>query len=131
VLAALRRIRVPGGIAHAFNGSTQQARQYIELGFKLGFGGTVTYDRSLNIRRLAAELPLEYIVLETDAPDIPLAARRGERNSPEYLPEVAQTIAGLRGTSVEEIAQVTSHTTTELLALNAWDARMQIAKGVS
>src|SRR5512143_331509 len=74
VLAALRRIRVPGGIAHAFNGSLQQAQQYIDLGFKLCFGGTVTYDSSLNIRRLAADLPLDAMVLETDAPDIPLAS---------------------------------------------------------
>jgi len=129
VLAALRRIRVPGGIAHAFNGSPQQAQQYLDLGFKLGFGGTVTYDRALNIRRLAVDLPLEAIVLETDAPDIPLASRRGERNSPEYLPEVAQTIAELRGMEVEEVARVTADNATTLLALREWDARHPLSQG--
>ncbi len=131
VLAALRRIRVPGGIAHAFNGSLQQAQQYIDLGFKLGFGGTVTYDRSLNIRRLAADLPLDAMVLETDAPDIPLASRRGERNSPEYLPEVAHVIAQLRGVSVEEIAQATTANASALLPLRDWDARRPFTQGIS
>lgn len=129
VLAALRRIRVPGGIAHAFNGSAQQAQHYLDLGFKLGFGGTVTYDRALNIRRLAAELPLEGIVLETDAPDIPLAARRGERNSPEYLPEVAQAIAALRGVAIEEVARATNANVETLLQLEKWDARVHPAQG--
>jgi len=131
VLAALRRLRVPGGIAHAFNGSPQQAQQYIELGFKLGFGGTVTYDRALNIRRLAVDLSLESIVLETDAPDIPLASRRGERNSPEYLPEVAQALAQLRGISVEEVARITTNNAKTLLSLHEWDARHPLSQGPS
>jgi TatD DNase family protein len=131
VLAALRRIRVPGGIAHAFNGSAQQAQQYLDLGFKLGFGGTVTYDRALNIRRLAVELPLEAIVLETDAPDIPLASRRGERNSPEYLPEVAQAIAQLRGIDVAEVARITTDNAVTLLSLHEWDAQHPFSQGTS
>ncbi len=131
VLAALRRIRVPGGIAHAFNGSAQQARQYLDLGFKLGFGGTVTYDRALNIRRLAVDLPLDAIVLETDAPDIPLASRRGERNSPEYLPEVAQAIAQLRGMAVEEVARVTTDNATRLLSLHEWVLRHPLSQGIT
>ena len=96
VLAALRRIPVPGGIAHAFNGSLQQAQQYLELGFKLGFGGTLTYERSKKIQQLARDLPLDAIVLETDAPDMVVSQHRGERNSPEYLPEILAALAEVR-----------------------------------
>jgi TatD DNase family protein len=76
VLKYLRRIRVPGGIAHAFNGSHQQAQTFIDLGFKLGLGGAMTYTRALQIRRLATELPLTALVLETDAPDMSRAGFR-------------------------------------------------------
>ncbi|MFV1973684.1 MAG: TatD family hydrolase [Thiohalobacterales bacterium] len=96
VLATLRRIRVTGGTAHAFNGSLQQAQQYIELGFKLGFGGMLTYERSVKLHALAQALPLESIVLETDAPDMVVAQHRGERNSPEYLPDCLAALARLR-----------------------------------
>ena len=109
VLATLRRLRFPcGGIAHAFSGSRQQADQYLDLGFRLGFGGSVTYDRALRIRALARELPLTAIVLETDAPDIVTAAHRGERNSPEYLPEVLAVLAELRDEDAATIAARTS-----------------------
>ena len=97
------------GIAHAFNGSTQQAEEFIKLGFKLGFGGAMTYSRATRLRELAATLPLENIVLETDAPDIPPDfLERGQPNKPEYLPRIAQTLAELRGISLEEIARVTT-----------------------
>ncbi len=99
------------GIAHAFNGSLQQAQAFIALGFKLGFGGALTYERAQNLRRLAAELPLEAIVLETDAPDMPphwlytTAGQRaaGEaqgRNEPGELPRIAQVLADLRRLTV-------------------------------
>jgi TatD DNase family protein len=117
VLATLRRIRVKGGIAHAFNGSLEQARQFIELGFKLGFGGTLTFDRANNIRRLARELPLETIVLETDAPDMAGAAHRGQRNSPEYLPEYLQVLAVLRGENADSVARQTTLNTCQVLSL--------------
>jgi TatD DNase family protein len=115
-----------GGIAHAFNGSAQQAHAFVELGFKLGFGGTVTFERALQIRRLAAELPLSAIVLETDAPDIPphwlyrTAQQRsaGEaqgRNEPGELPRIAQVVAQLRGISLEELAQATRRNAVEAL----------------
>ncbi len=117
VLKQLRRIKVKGGIAHAFNGSVQQAQEFIKLGFKLGFGGATTYPRALNLRRLAAELPLDSIVLETDAPDIPPVFAHRQRNSPEYLAAIAQQIADLRGVSADEIAQVTSANATCLLGL--------------
>lgn len=118
VLAVLRRIRVKGGIAHAFNGSLQQAEQYLELGFKLGFGGTLTYERSRNIRRLARELPLEAIVLETDAPDLVVASHHGERNSPEYLIEVAEALAEIRAEALELIAATTSANACAVLGLD-------------
>ena len=108
ILKQLRRIRVKGGIAHAFNGSSQQAGEFIRLGFKLGFGGAMTFPRATRLRRLAASLPLESVVLETDAPDIPPAFAAGGRNSPEYLPRIAQVLAELRGIGVEEAARATS-----------------------
>ena len=117
VLAALRRIRIKGGIAHAFNGSLQQAEAFIALGFKLGFGGAMTFDGSRRIRRLAAELPLEAIVLETDAPDIPPVWARGERNVPENLLRIAKVLAELRDLSLEEIIQATSDNVCAVLAL--------------
>ena len=107
VLKCLRRFRVRGGIAHAFNGSRQQADQFIALGFKLGFGGSMTFDRALNIRELARTLPLEAIVLETDAPDIAPAWIKGQRNSPAELPRIAASLAQLRGLDIPMIAMTT------------------------
>lgn len=104
ILKALRKRKVPSGIAHAFNGSHQQAEQFIELGFKLGFGGAATYERALQIRRLLNELPIESIVTETDAPDIPPAWLReegGQYNEPALLPRIARQLAGIRGISEE------------------------------
>ena len=104
ILKALRKRKVPGGIAHAFNGSHQQAEQFIDLGFKLGFGGAATYDRALQIRRLLQQLPLESIVTETDAPDIPpawLKDEGGQFNEPALLPRIARQLAGIRGVGEE------------------------------
>jgi len=118
LLKQLRRIAVPGGIAHAFNGSDQQARMFVDMGFRLGFGGTVTYERALQIRHLAASLPDHAPVLETDAPDIPpawlyrsaaeRAAGETSRNEPGELPRIAESLAQLRGWSIEETARITS-----------------------
>jgi TatD DNase family protein len=107
ILKALRRRKIPGGIAHAFNGSFQQAEQFIELGFKLGFGGAATYERALQIRRLLKELPIESIVTETDAPDIPPAWLRAENltfNEPAFLPRIATELAAIRGASDADFA---------------------------
>ena len=104
ILKALRKRKVPSGIAHAFNGSHQQAEQFIELGFKLGFGGAATYDRALQIRRLLKELPLDSIVTETDSPDIPpawLKEEGGVFNEPALLPRIATQLAEIRGISNE------------------------------
>ncbi|HSN80231.1 MAG TPA: TatD family hydrolase [Rhodoferax sp.] len=107
------------GIAHAFNGSAQQAQSFIDLGFKLGFGGAVTYERALQLRRLAASLPLNALVLETDAPDMPphwlyktaeqrAAGEPQSVNSPAELPRIAAVLAELRGLRVEDLASATT-----------------------
>ncbi len=108
ILKYLRRIVVPGGIAHAFNGSFQQAQMLIELGFRLGFGGAMTFPRALQIRRLATELPLSALVLETDAPDISPAWLHPQRNTPLQIPHIAQVLADLRGITAEQLAYDTS-----------------------
>ena len=119
LLKGLRQFPVAGGIAHAFNGSLQQAKLFIEMGFKLGFGGAMTYDRATKLRALATELPLSALVLETDAPDIPphwiytTAEDREKgkaqgRNSPAELPRIASVLAELRGISLGELAAATS-----------------------
>lgn len=114
------------GLAHAFNGSTQQAQEFVKLGFKLGFGGAATFDRALQIRRLAQELPLSAVVLETDAPDIPphwlyrTADQRASglpqaRNEPAELPRIAQVVAGLRGIAMDDLARATRHNAAQAL----------------
>jgi TatD DNase family protein len=119
LLQGLRRIEVAGGIAHAFNGSAVQAQLFVDRGFKLGFGGALTFDRALQLRALATSLPAHALVLETDSPDIPphwlyrTAAHRtaGEpmgRNEPAELPRIAQTMADLRGIGLDELAAITS-----------------------
>jgi TatD DNase family protein len=107
VLKHVRQIRPAGGIAHAFNGSFQQAQAYIDLGFKLGFGGAMTFTRALQIRRLASTLTLDAIVLETDAPDIPPAWIHPARNSPEQLPAIGAALAQLRGIPAQQVEAVT------------------------
>jgi TatD DNase family protein len=116
VLKQLRLVRVVGGIAHAFNGSRQQADEFIKLGFKLGFGGAMTYPRALRIRELAATLPLNSIVLETDAPDIPPAWLDGGRNAPGELPRIAATLAELRGLSLAAVAAACRANANEVLS---------------
>ncbi len=117
VLSILRRIRVKGGIAHAFNGSFEQAREFHKLGFRLGFGGAVTRDRATRIRSLAENLPLEAIVLETDSPDMPPSFIGRARNSPEYLPQIAKVIADLRKMPEAELAFTTTENAKNTLEL--------------
>ena len=109
ILKHLRRIEVAGGIAHAYNGSRQQADQLVARGFKLGFGGAMTYPRSLHIRELARTLPEEAIVLETDAPDIPpeWLGHHG-RNRPDQLPKIAAILADLRQLDLAEVVEFTT-----------------------
>lgn len=108
ILGHLRSLRPRGGIAHAFNGSLQQAAQYLDLGIALGFGGTMTYDRALQIRRLVRELPPEAHVLETDAPDIAPAWIARRRNEPAQLARIAQVFADLRGEPLDAIVSRTA-----------------------
>lgn len=116
VASIIRKLNfLNGGIVHAFNGSLQQANTYLQMGFKLGYGGNITYERATRIRKIAAELPLSAIVLETDAPDIPLAKRRDTHNSPEYLPEILDTLSTLRPESKEAIALQTCINVKEVL----------------
>ena len=117
LLKHLRLVKVRGGIAHAFNGSEQQAMAFVNLGFKLGFGGTLTFERALQIRRLAQTLPMSAIVLETDAPDIPPAwlyktaeqRAHGElaRNEPAEVPRIAAVLAQLRDMSLQDVSEAT------------------------
>jgi TatD DNase family protein len=118
MLALLKSHPVRSGIAHAFNGSLQQAAKYIEYGFKLGFGGMLTYERSTKLRKLARDLPLESLVLETDAPDMTVASHHGERNSPEYLPECLQALAAVRGEDSGRVAAQTSQNAMDVLQLH-------------
>ncbi|SET23400.1 TatD family hydrolase [Variovorax sp. OV084] len=114
------------GIAHAFNGSEQQAHACIDLGLKLGFGGAVTFERALQLRRLATTLPIESIVMETDAPDIQPhwlyrtqaqrdAGQPQGRNEPAELPRIAEVVAGLRGMGIDELAAATTRNALETL----------------
>ena len=121
ILRELRRTRVCGGIAHAFNGSRQQAESFIALGLRLGFGGAMSYEGSTRIRELARSLPLESIVLETDAPDIPPAWARGERNLPQNLARYARILAELRGIEPEEVIEATGRNLVE--TLGGWQPR--------
>jgi TatD DNase family protein len=119
LLKYLRQQAVVGGIAHAFNGSAQQAQHFLDLGFKLGFGGACTFDAAQQLRSLASNLPLSALVMETDSPDIPpqwLYATAAQRaagqpqglNTPAELPRIAEVVAGLRGISTDELAQASS-----------------------
>jgi TatD DNase family protein len=107
VLKHVRQIRPNGGIAHAFNGSFQQAQAFIDVGFRLGFGGAMTFTRALQIRRLAADLPLDAIVLETDAPDIAPSWIHPGRNSPEQLPAIGAVLAELRAIDAAAVRAAT------------------------
>jgi TatD DNase family protein len=119
LLKQLRELPTGGGIAHAFNGSAQQAQAFIDLGFKLGFGGAVTFESARRLRELAVTLPLSALVLETDSPDIPpqwLYATAAERaagqaqglNTPAELPRIGAVVAGLRGMELNDAARATS-----------------------
>ena len=119
LLKGLRQVQVSGGVAHAFNGSAQQARAFVDMGFALGFGGAMTYERASALRQLARSVPAQALVLETDAPDIPphwlyqtaqarAAGAVQGRNTPAELPRIAQQLAGLRGLQMPELQALTT-----------------------
>lgn len=108
VIQRLRRGRGVRGVVHSFSGSEEQARQLYTLGFHLGIGGPVTYERAQRLRRLVATMPIEFLLLESDAPDQPNASARGTRNEPASVREVAQVVADLRGVPLAEVAAATT-----------------------
>lgn len=116
----IRMIRASGhsrGVVHSFNGSNQQAQRLIDLGYKLSFGGAVTYSRAKRLRQLIASLPLEAVLLETDAPDQPDTYHNGLRNQPAYLVDIWRNLSELRDESAEEVARVTTRNAVELFRL--------------
>ena len=117
VIASLRRVGGLRGVVHSYSGSHEQAEQLWKLGFLLGLGGPVTYARAHRLRSLVATMPLEHLLLETDAPDQPLSTHRGERNEPGYLVEVLDCIAQLRGVDAGEVAEATTRNAERLFAL--------------
>ncbi len=119
VIAAIRRFPGVRGVVHSFSGSPEQAAQLRKLGFLLGLGGPVSYPRAQRLRRLAAQMPLEQLLLETDAPDQPDAAIRGQRNEPARLAEVCAVIAQLRDCAPEALAQATAANARRLFGLPA------------
>lgn len=108
VTATLRRIGGLRGVVHSFAGSEQQAEQLWRLGFLIGIGGPVTYERAQRLRRIVASMPIEHLLLETDTPDQPGASHRGQRNEPARLVDVLHVIAELRGSSAQDIASATT-----------------------
>ena len=117
VTATLRRIGSLRGVVHSFAGSPQQAEQLWKLGFHLGIGGPVTYERAQRLRRIVANMPIEYLLLESDAPDQPLSTHRGERNEPAYVAEVLQHVATLRQETPESVAAAATANVRRLFAI--------------
>ena len=117
VIAAIRHVGGLRGVVHSYSGSEEQARQLWQLDFRLGLGGPITYERAQRLRRLVASMPLDYLLLETDAPDQPDSRHRGQRNEPARLATVCDTVAELRGIDAAEVARATSRNARELFAL--------------
>ena len=119
VIAAIRRTGGLRGVVHSFSGSPEQAAQLHRLGFLLGLGGPLTYDRAQRLQRLVREMPLEQLLLETDAPDQPDAGIRGQRNEPARLAVIARHVAALRGMELDAVAQATTGNARRLFKLPA------------
>ena len=117
VTATLRRFTGLRGVVHSYSGSEEQARQLFGLGFMLGIGGPLTYERAKRMHRLVSSMPLEFLLLETDSPDQPGATHRGQRNEPAYLQDVLETVARLRGADPGAIAEATQANARRLLGL--------------
>lgn len=115
LIRLLKRYPVKAGVIHAFNGSLQLAQTYRDMGFYLGVGGSITYERAHKTRTALAEIPLESLLLESDAPDMPLSGRQGNRNSPENIPLICKALAELRSESPDRIFAVTTRNFEDLL----------------
>jgi TatD DNase family protein len=122
VSLTLRRTGGLRGVVHSFSGSEQQAQHLWDIGFCLGIGGPVTYDRAQRLRRIVSHMPLDFLLLESDAPDQPDAAHRGQRNEPARVADVLRCIAGLRDESEAEIAAATTANAHRLFGLGKHDA---------
>lgn len=121
-ISAIRRIGGLRGVIHSYSGSAEQAAQLWKMGFCLGFGGPVTYDRARRLREIVARMPIEFLLLETDSPDQPLSGHRGERNEPARLREVLAAIAQVRDEDADAIEQATSANARRLFRLPALTA---------
>ncbi len=117
VIASVKRVGRLRGVVHSFSGSPEQARHLWQLGFLIGLGGPVTYERANRLRTLARTMPLDHLLLETDAPDQPDAGIRGQRNEPARLPVVRDVIADLRGITADEVSQATTRNAERLFNL--------------
>ncbi|MDH5425541.1 MAG: TatD family hydrolase [Gammaproteobacteria bacterium] len=118
VLALLKSKKITGGSCHAFNGSLDQAKRYIDLGFKLGFGGTMTYPNARKIHELARQLPLESILLETDAPDMSGFSHQGSRNQPDFIIDALKALADIKSMSLQELAMQTTDNAREVFGFS-------------
>jgi TatD DNase family protein len=107
VIATIRRVGELRGVVHSWSGSEEQAAQLCRLGFSLGIGGPVTFERAQRLRRTVATMPIEHLLLETDSPDQPDAGRRGQRNEPAFLVDVLREVARLRGVDESVVAEAT------------------------
>lgn len=119
VITAIKRVGGIAGVVHSFSGSAQQAAQLWDLGFMIGLGGPVTYARANRLRALARTMPLEHLLLETDAPDQPDSGHRGQRNEPARIIHVLQAIAELRDVDPQHIAATTTANAERLFRLRA------------
>jgi TatD DNase family protein len=117
VIQTLRRYPNVRGVLHSYSGSEEQALRLIELGFKMSFGGPVTFPRASRLRKLVSRLPLEAILLETDSPDQPDSSHRNQRNEPAYLPLILQEISSLRQEPPELVEETTSDNTKALFGI--------------
>lgn len=122
VISTLRDVGDLSGVVHSFSGSEEQARQLWKLGFCIGLGGPLTYARARRLRGIAASMPLEFLLLETDSPDQPLHGHQGARNEPALLREVCACVAALRGVDAAEIAAATTRNAEHVFALPAFGA---------
>ena len=118
VINAIKKRPALSGMIHSYSGSYEQALQLIKLGFYLSFGGPVTYDKSTRLRKTLQKLPLDSILVETDAPDQPVANAKSTRNEPVFILDVIESIASLHNTSKETVANITSKNASELFKLN-------------
>ena len=117
VIQLIKSARNTRGVIHSYNGSLEQATQLLDLGYLLSFGGAVTYDRATRLRKLLKEIPMQSLMVETDAPDQPTSQHKGERNEPAHLVDVVTTIAEIKGTTSAEIAQQSNANASRLFSI--------------